>query len=217
MTALARTLDAPRPGVFAAFDPATHRPAPYRGVLAELFAGLCRLGLRLAGWTLEGDWPADPRLVVCCAPHTSNVDGVLMLVAAGAWRVRLSWMGKASLTKGPFGGLVRWAGCVPIDRSARHDVVRAMAAALKGAERMILAIPPEGTRGRAEIWKSGFYHIADAAGVPLVLAVLDYRTRTMRLAGALTPGGDYAADLPLILAPYAKAVGRHPEDFALSA
>ena len=203
-------------GVFTAFDPSSHRPAPYRGVMAELFARLCRIGLRLTGWTLQGDWPVDPRMVVCCAPHTSNIDGVLMLAAAGAWRVRLSWMGKASLTQGPFGGLVRWAGCVPIDRSARHDVVRAMAEALRAADRMILAIPPEGTRSRAETWKSGYYHIADMAGVPLVLAVLDYGTRTMRLAGALTTGGDYAADLPIILAAYAEAVGRHPDRFALS-
>ncbi len=203
-------------GVFTAFDSASHKPAPYRGLIAELFARLCRIGLRLTGWTRQGDWPADPRMVVCCAPHTSNVDGILMLVAADAWRVRLSWMGKASLTQGPFGGLVRWAGCVPIDRSARHDVVKVMVDALRGADRMILAIPPEGTRGRADKWKSGYYHIAHEAHVPLILAVLDYRTKTIRLCGALTTGGDYAADLPLILAPYVGAVGRHPEDFVLS-
>jgi hypothetical protein len=112
--------------------------------------------------------------------------------------------------------VLRWVGCVPIDRSARHDVVRVMVEALRGASRMILAIPPEGTRGRADKWKSGYYHIAHEAQVPLILAVLDYRARTIRLCGALATSGDYAADLPLILAPYIGAVARHPEKFALS-
>jgi len=203
------------PGQTVDFDPATARPAPYRGASAEIFRWACRLYLRLAGWRRQGDWPDYPKAVLCAAPHTSNWDGIYMLAAAGAWRAPIAWMGKQSLTTGPFGSLVIWAGCVPIDRAASNDVVRSMAGAFAARERMLLLIPPEGTRGRAARWKSGFYHIADLAEIPIIFTVLDYKTRTMRLAGAMRPSGDYDADYPDIQRHYADAVGKHPDRFAL--
>ena len=205
------------PGVSIDFDGASARPAPYRGLVAEAFRAACRLYLSLTGWTLKGDWPAYPKAVLCAAPHTSNWDGIHMLAAAGAYRARIAWMGKASLTSGPFGGLVKWAGCVPIDRSASHDVVGSMARAFAVVDRMMLLIPPEGTRGRAERWKSGFYRIAAEAGVPIVFTVLDYGDRTIRLSGAMLPSGDYEADFPVIQRHYAEAVGKYPDKFTVDA
>ncbi|MEO0982796.1 MAG: hypothetical protein AAFX03_09120 [Pseudomonadota bacterium] len=105
------------------FDRATAHPAPYRGVFSEMFRWICKGYLRLGGWTLHGDWPGVSKAVAVAAPHTSNWDGVNMIAAAGAYRVKFSWMGKKSLTKGPLGGLVRWLGCVPVDRSGGQDVV----------------------------------------------------------------------------------------------
>ncbi len=194
-------------------DQATARPAPPGGWLTELTRLVCAAYLRLSGWTVRGDWPDLAKVVLVAAPHTSNWDGINMLAAAGFYRVRLRWMGKASLTRGPFGGLIRWLGCVPIDRSGAHDVVRAMADAFAREDAMILAIPPEGTRGAVREWKTGFYHIARAAGVPLVLSVLDYGTRTISLAAVVRPSGDYEADLPVIRGHYARAVGLRPEKF----
>ena len=190
------------------FDPATARPAPFRGALSELWRALCTAYLSLAGWKMRGDWPGDlPKMVLIAAPHTSNWDGINMLAAAGFYRVALKWMGKKELTTGPFGGVVKWLGCVPVDRKGGTDLVAQMAAAFAAVPRMVLAIPPEGTRAAVNQWKTGFYHIARAAGVPLVISVLDYGTRTIRLSGALIPSGDYAADLPLIMAHYAGAEG----------
>ena len=148
------------------------------------------------------------------APHTSNWDGIWMLAAAGLYQVKLKWMGKKSLTDHPLGGLVRWLGCVPVDRTSASDVVYQMAAAFAGADRMILAIAPEGTRARAGEWKSGFYRIAMAAGVPLIVSVLDYGSRTIRIDGVIEPTGDYEADLPRIQARYSGAEGRHAGRFA---
>lgn len=192
---------------------ASARPAPSGGWLADLMRLVCGTYLRLTGWTVRGDWPDLAKVVLVAAPHTSNWDGINMLATAGFYRVRLRWMGKASLTRGPFGGLIRWLGCVPIDRSGGHDVVRSMAEAFAREDTMILAIPPEGTRGAVREWKTGFYHIACVAGVPLVLSVLDYGSKTVSLAAVIRPSGDYEADLPVIRGYYARAVGLRPEKF----
>ncbi len=190
------------------------RPAPYRGVPAELWRWLCGSILFLAGWSIRGDWPPLPKAVLLAAPHTSNWDALYMLAAAGYFRITLQWMGKASLTQGPFGWIVRAMGCVPIDRSARHDVVEAMRAAFAAHRTLLLAVPPEGTRGLARAWKSGFYHIARAAEVPIILSVLDYGTKTIQIAAVFDPTGDYDTDLLAIQAYYREAVGRHRERFA---
>ena len=148
--------------------------------------------------------------VLVAAPHTSNWNGINMLATAGYYRVKLRWMGKKSLTTGPFGWLIKWLGCVPIDRSAANDVVKTMADAFAAETTMVLAIPPEGTRSRVNEWKSGFYHIAVAASVPIVLSVLDYKRKTMSIAAVVHPSGDYDADLPVIRGYYADTVGKHP-------
>ena len=195
-------------------DGATARPAPSRGLGAEVVRWLSTGYLTLAGWKMRGDWPALDKAVLVAAPHTSNWDGLNMLAAAGYYRVRLRWMGKKSLTEGPFGGLIKALGCVPIDRDGHHDVVKTISDAFAAERRMVLAIPPEGTRSAVKEWKSGFYHIAVAAGVPLVLSVLDYGTKTVTLAAVIYPGGDYDADLNVIRGYYAHARGKRAAKFS---
>ncbi|HBK91730.1 MAG TPA: acyltransferase [Parvularcula sp.] len=197
------------------FASGTARPAPYRGLGAEIWRWLCSAYLRLSGWRVRGDWPRDlPKMVLVAAPHTSNWDGVNMLAAAGYYRIQLKWMGKKELTDGPFGGLVRWFGCVPVDRDAKADLVRQMKDAFAAAAQMTLAVAPEGTRAKSAGWKTGFYYIALAAGVPIVMSVLDYGTKTVSLSGALAPSGDYESDLALIKGHYAGARGKYDERFA---
>ena len=195
-------------------DSAWGRPAPYRGVAAEALRWMCWAYLVLAGWKVRGDWPPLRKAVLVAAPHTSNWDGLHMLAAAGYYRITLKWMGKASLTRGPFGWLIKALGCVPIDRSASHDMVQAMTAAFAACDGMLLAVPPEGTRARTRAWKTGFYHIACQAQVPLILSVLDYGSDTIRIAGVFHPTGDYVADIEAIQEYYRGAVGRHKTGFA---
>lgn len=204
------------PGTLIRHDPATARPRPYRGALVEAWRWFGGAGLALGGWRLLGDWPDDARCVVIAAPHTSNWDGIWMILAAAKWRIRLRYMGKASLTRGPFGFLVRWTGCIPIDRSQANDVVRIMAANFAAADGLILAVPPEGTRDPVAKWKSGFYHIAVGAGVPIHMAVMDYATRTVHLAATLWPTGAYLADLAVIQSLYLGAKGKYPEKFVMT-
>lgn len=194
-------------------DRGSARPARFRGPFPELARWLSAAYLKLAGWRMQGDWPGLDKAVLVAAPHTSNWDGVNMLATSLFYRVPLKWMGKKSLTEGPFGGLIRALGCVPIDRSQSHDVVKVMSAAFAANDFMVLAIPPEGTRSAVRDWKSGFYHIAVGANVPLVLSVLDYGAKTVRLAAVFHPSGDYGADLPLIRAHYAEAKGKNAGKF----
>lgn len=197
------------------FDKTTAKPGPYRGIFPEIYRGFCWLWLKILRWEVQGNWPDEQKMVIIAAPHTSNWDGLHMLATAGYYRIKLRWIGKKSLTTGPFGGIVKWLGCVPVDRSSPHDVVSQMRDAFDQSETMCLAIPPEGTRGKAAGWKSGFYHIANTANVPLVMAVLDYGTRTVTLSGLFDPTGDYDADFETIKTHYEHAKGKYGDNFVV--
>jgi len=194
-------------------DPVTARPAAYTGLGAEIARLLGATFLKLMGWKIQGDWPGLDKAVLVAAPHTSNWDGLYMFAVAARYRIRLSWMGKKSLTAGPFGWVVRAAGCVPIDRSAAHGVVDAMVEAFASRDRLILLVPPEGTRSLTPVWKTGFYNIAAQAGVPLLLAIPDFGTKTFSFAAVITPTGDYETDLPVIQSFYQGVKGLRPDKF----
>jgi 1-acyl-sn-glycerol-3-phosphate acyltransferase len=189
------------------------KPAPNNGLVAQLVHWFGGAYLALGGWTVRGDWPAVKKAVLVAAPHTSNWDGLYMLVAGGYFRIKLKWMGKQSLTRGPFGWVMKAFGCVPVDRSASNDMVQAMADVFASRDELLLAVPPEGTRGLTRTWKSGFYHIARKAGVPIILTVLDYGTRTIEVAAVFYPTGNYDTDIVAIRAYYRSAVGKYPAKF----
>lgn len=197
------------------YDRQTAKPLPYRGLLFELYRYFWIAFLKLGRWKIEGDWPREKKFVLVAAPHTANLDGFLMVAAAAYFRANVRWMGKKSLTTGPFGWLVKWVGCIPIDRASKNDVVEQMRQAFEAEAELFVLVPPEGTRSRTEGWKSGFYHIARNAGVPIVMSVLDYKTRTIRISGQVEPTGNYDADLKVIQQHYADAVGRYPDKFNL--
>jgi 1-acyl-sn-glycerol-3-phosphate acyltransferase len=184
-------------------------PSASHSKVSWVWRQVCALILWLGRWKMEGDWPATDKVVLVAAPHTSNWDGFWMLMAAGFYRVKLRWMGKKSLVDHPLGGIIRWLGCVPVDREAASELVDQMAEAFDEADRLVLAIAPEGTRAGAPDWKSGFYRIAQRAGVPFLITVLDYGARTITIRGLFHLSGDYAADSPSIRAHYAGAKGKH--------
>nr|WP_310524035.1 1-acyl-sn-glycerol-3-phosphate acyltransferase [Polymorphobacter sp.] len=204
------------PGTLITHDLTTARPRPPRGALVELWYWFGTAFLAIGGWKIAGDWPDDAKCVIIAAPHTSNWDGIWMIAAAAKWRIRLRYMGKKSLTEGPLGAIVKWTGCIPIDRSKTNDVVAAMKLAFAAEPTLYLAVPPEGTRDAVDKWKSGFYHIAVGAGVPITFAVMDYATKTVSLPATFWPTGNYEADLPIIQGFYAKAQGKYPHNFVMT-
>jgi len=174
---------------------------------------LARAWLRLTGWAPEGELPAAAHFVLIAAPHTSNWDLAYLLALAEVYGLRVSWMGKHTLFRPPLGALFRALGGIPIRRHERGDRVAVMAAEFAHRERFALVVPSEATRSWAPYLKSGFYHIARRAGVPIVLGFLDYHRRRGGFGPSLRPTGDLAKDMDVIRAFYADKVGKHPAQF----
>ena len=171
--------------------------------------------LRLAGWKLQGQMPANiPKSVLIAAPHTSNWDLPYTLMVAFALRLNVCWMGKASIFRWPFGGVMRWLGGIAVDRDQSNNLVAASAVKLTAASgQMQLIVPPEGTRGHTRHWKTGFYYIAQQARVPIVLAFLDYERRVGGLGPIFQPTGDIEHDMAEIKRFYAPIKGRRSDRF----
>jgi 1-acyl-sn-glycerol-3-phosphate acyltransferase len=143
-------------------------------VLRGFLRLLATLFLKVIGWRKEGNLPHIPKYVIILAPHTSNWDFFIGLAIAVALRLRAYWLAKDRFFRWPFHGVIRWFGGIPIDRSHSSDVVAQMVQVFKERAKLTIALAPEGTRKKVAYWKSGFYHIARSANVPIVLGFLDY-------------------------------------------
>jgi 1-acyl-sn-glycerol-3-phosphate acyltransferase len=161
-------------------------PLPPRRGYGPL-GNLGRGWLRLAGWRVEGNVPDLARCVVAVAPHSSNWDFVHAVAALFALGLRVSFIGKHTLFRGSLGGFMRWLGGMPVDRSRPNGLVEDMVEAFARAGPLWLAIAPEGTRTRVDGFKSGFYRIALAAGVPILPVALNYRSRSILFLPAVIP------------------------------
>lgn len=174
---------------------------------------LGRTYLRALGWKVEGAVPRPHRFVLIAAPHTSNWDLPFMLATGWVYGIRVRWMGKHTLFRPPFRWLMTRIGGVPIDRRAAHGVVAQMAERFAQSDELILAVPPEGTRGRRDFWKSGFYEIARAANVPIVLGFLDFGAKVVGMGPAIRPSGNVRADMDILREFYRGKVGKRPGMF----
>lgn len=175
---------------------------------------LGRAILRAYGWKLDVVLPNQPKMVVIAAPHTSNWDFVFGLAAILALQIRLHWFGKHTIFRAPFRGVLIKLGGIPIDRSAAVGVVAQTTQQFQQKPRLLIGLAPEGTRSRAPKWKSGFYQIAEAAKVPILVAYLDYGRKTIGLGPLIQPSGDYLADLRKIQSFYRSITPRWPEKFS---
>ena len=190
-----------------------HRTIFSTPVVNTALRGLSLAYLRLKGWTVEGSLPARAeKCVLIAAPHTSNWDLPYTLMVAFVLRLNVYWVGKASLFKPPFGPVMRWLGGIAINREQSTNMVAASAQALQAADgRVQLVVAPEGTRGqsgKAPGWKTGFYYIAQGAGVPILMAYLDYAQKRGGLGPTLTPSGDVQKDMETVKAFYAPIQGK---------
>jgi 1-acyl-sn-glycerol-3-phosphate acyltransferase len=148
--------------------------------------------------------------VLIAAPHTSNWDLPYTLMVAFVLRLNIYWMGKEQLFKAPFGGIMRWLGGIPVNRQSANNLVASAVASIKAADGPLqLVVPPEGTRSKVRYWKSGFYYIAAGAGVPIVLAFMDYERKISGLGPVFYPTGDLQADMLRIQAFYAPFRGKN--------
>jgi 1-acyl-sn-glycerol-3-phosphate acyltransferase len=172
-----------------------------------------RAFLRLTGWELDGSRPEPASFVLVGAPHTSNWDLAYFLAFMSVLELRPRFMAKHTLFCGPLGPLFRWLGGIAVRRHRRENVTEQMVAAFRADPGLVLAVPAEGTRRWVSHWKSGFYHIARGAGVPVVPGFLDYVRRRGGLGPPIWLSGDVRADMDRLRAFFAekRAAGRRPE------
>ena len=171
--------------------------------------------LRLTGWKVVGKLPANAaKSVLIAAPHTSNWDLPYTLMVAFVLRLNVYWMGKASLFRPPYRGVMMWLGGIPVDRAQSNNLVAASSAAIMQATGQLqLIVPPEGTRSGTRYWKTGFYYIALGAGVPIVMAYLDYDKKIGGLGPVFQTTVDVETDMTAIKAFYAGVKGKNADQF----
>jgi 1-acyl-sn-glycerol-3-phosphate acyltransferase len=173
--------------------------------------GLARLYWVLSRWTLRTERPPTDRPgILIGAPHTSNWDFVLMLAISGSVGIKVRWLGKHTLFKGVMGPFARALGGIPVDRRDPSRIVDDVVARVRAGEVFSLVITPEGTRGKGDHWKSGFYRIARETGMPVTLGYVDRTTMTAGLGPTIELTGDVRADMDVIRAFYADKAGFEP-------
>ena len=180
----------------------------------SLFSRLFKKALvaiyRRHGWRAHGVVPSPRKFVLIAAPHTSNWDFLYFVGLTEELGFMPHFMAKQSLFRWPWKNFLLDMGGVPVDRSLNRNYVQAMIDEFNVRKEFMLTIAPEGTRGTVRAWKTGFYHIAMGAKVPIVVGMMDYPSKTGGLGPAIWPTGNYAADMKKVAEIYATVTPKHP-------
>lgn len=167
------------------------------------------------GWTIHVELPETNKFVAIAAPHTSNWDFPLGILAAKAINLKVNWLGKHSIFRWPFGWFFHAIGGTPIRRDGGQNYKQQLTDLFNNSERLVLALAPEGTRSKTDHWKTGFHAIARAAGVPILMGYLDHGKKQVGIGGMFYPSDDIEADFHLIREFYKGRRGKNPENESL--
>ncbi len=174
---------------------------------------ICRWILDLWGFEFEGEFPHHiAKKVIIVAPHSSNWDFVIGLLYKIGHNVKTNYLAKKSLFKKPWGWFFRWLGGVPVDRTQKHSLVDHIVNIFNSKEEFTLVIAPEGTRAKVAKFKTGFYHIAKEAKVPLVMIKFDVRNRKFVIADPYHLSNDQTHDINFIENYYRGTIGVNPDN-----
>jgi len=180
-------------------------------IAKSILRGVSIFFLKILGWKTAGQLPEMPKYVIVVAPHTSNWDLFYGAIIALVLKLDTCFMAKHQLFIGPFGPIMRWLGGMPIDRSASDRTVDQVIRKFNENEKFVLAITPEGTRQKVKYWKTGFYHIAEGARVPILLGFLNYASKTGGVGPLFMPTGDIDSDIQAIRNFYLSVTGKYAE------
>jgi len=183
-------------------------------LVTPLFHALAHLMLWLGNWSLCGKLPAESKFVVIAYPHTSNWDVPWTLAVSFAFGLRIHWMGKSTLFRGALGPIMKWLGGISIVLDESRNTVQQTIDAFNARDELIIVISPEANRSYVREWKTGFYHIALGADVPIVLGFLDFTRREAGYLRTFIPSGELSRDLQEIQAEYRGIQGKYPEQSA---
>jgi 1-acyl-sn-glycerol-3-phosphate acyltransferase len=188
-------------------------PQHLRGNRSALTRWCGRAIFSLLGWRLEGQITDAERVILTAAPHTSNWDAVLGFAAALGLNVRLFWLGKHSIFIPGLRWLMRWLGGIPVNRKNPEDVMEYVNQAVEKHQGLVIIVAPEGTRKKAEKWKTGFLRIAKMNDCKIQLGALDFPTKRIIIGDVFEPSGDNHADLETIKDWYKQYEGKFPDQF----
>lgn len=172
-----------------------------------------KIYFKLFGWKILGQVPEEPKWIAIFAPHTSNWDFMPAICIKFYFRVRAYWLAKDSLFNWPYGYFFSFLGGLAVNRSSSNDLVGDLVSKIKARKRIVLALAPEGTRKYKKYWKSGFYHIAREANIPIVLVFLDYGKRELGIGPVIRVTDNIRADMDKIRSFYEPIKGEKPECF----
>ena len=180
-------------------------------LMSRLFRRLLVAIYHRHGWIATGTVPTPRKFVLIAAPHTSNWDFLYFVGLTEDLGIRPHFMGKSSLFRWPWRNFMLDMGGLPVDRSGSKNYVQQMIDEFGRRDEFMLTIAPEGTRGNVRSWKTGFYHIAMGAKVPIVIGMMDYPSKIGGLGAEIWPTGDYEADMKEVAKWYAQVTPKHPE------
>ena len=166
--------------------------------------------LKSLGWEVIVEWPDSKKYVVIVYPHTSNWDFLVGIFAAKAIGLEAHFVAKHTLFRKPYGWIFRALGGIPVDRRRKASMAQQLAERFDEAAEFVLGLAPEGTRSHTDHWKSGFYHIARAAKVPIAMAFFDYPRKQVGMGGAFYPGNDLEQTYEQIRAFFKGKQGKNP-------
>ena len=188
-------------------------PERHRAGRPRWLGALASRLFRHSGWGIEGQVPAEAKLILVVGPHTSNWDFAVGVTAMLALDLRIHWIGKHTLFRQPFRGLMIWLGGIPVNRSSPEGFATQIARRLREVDHMMIAITPEGTRSRVDRLKTGFSRIAREARCPILPVTLDYRRRVITLHDPVVASSDPEGDAADIRALFAGAAPRNADNF----
>ena len=151
---------------------------------------------------MHGEFPNLPKAVAIVSPHTSNLDAWYGFLALLGLDIKITIFGKHTLFKTPLKPVLEWIGVMPVERNSSHGYTQQIAEIMRKEDRIWIGMMPEGTRKEAEKFRSGFYHIAHEAQIPIVMFALDYQKKVIRILGIYETTGHYEEDLEKILERY---------------
>ena len=186
-------------------------PERLRGSRSRMLRKIGRFGINISGWTIKGNVPDEERIVLIAAPHTSNWDFVLAMLAIFGLNIKLRWLGKHSIFKPGFKIFFEWLGGIPVYRDNPSTLIESIVDIVKKEKSIVIAMTPEGTRKKVKRWKTGFLRIAKQTQSKILLISIDASTKSIEIGKIFNPTGDNEEDLAFIQKYYSSFRGINPQ------
>ena len=186
-------------------------PERLRGNRSQILRKIGRFGINISGWTIKGHVPDEERIVIIAAPHTSNWDFILAMLAIFGLNIKLRWLGKHSIFKLGFKNFFEWLGGIPVYRDNPSTLIENVVDIVKKEKSIVIAMTPEGTRKKVKRWKTGFLRIAKQTQSKILLISIDAPTKSIEIGKIFNPTGDSEEDLEFIQKYYSSFRGINPQ------